>query len=436
LPKEEEKAMSRKMLCYTILMVLVVGLTVITSGVFAKETTLTVWGIVTAPEQAWDKLYAKFEQEHPEVKVKNYGFMSETFMEMFMAAHAGGEQIDVLFLNGQDARYFATAGILMDLSGKVDYIENRLIPFAKDVYKFAGRQYAVSVGGVSTSGFYYNKKYFRDVGASEPVSYEELAVIGKKIKAKGIAPLTHMGKIIYMWPMWIFETYGQTSGNDSVRKTALTLKNEIKFTHPEYIEAIDAIGRFARDGLFISGVNALDREASLAIFMAGKAAMHYGGTWEIPGFRMNGPKEFNDNVWAFIFPKLKPQFSPQPCGGAGIAAGVYSKIDPSRKELALEFIEYVSRDENVKFLAEIERYVHTTNVNVAGSSDPLAIYMGQKMLPNTKVFLDWIWPPEVNRAFQQGIQAVVGGQMIARQAMEFVQEEFDKLVTRGYKFVE
>ncbi|MQY69937.1 MAG: extracellular solute-binding protein [Firmicutes bacterium] len=425
-----------RVLRWGILLAVLVGMMFSATYINAQEkVTLTVWGTVTEPEIFWGDLYEKFEEEHPGVKVRNYGFMSENFVQMFIPAHTGGEQIDVLLLNGQDARYFAESGVLMDLTGKVDYIEERLVPFAKDVYKFNQRQYAVSVGGASTSGFYYNKKYFKEIGADTPKTYDELATIGGKLKGIGVPPITHMGKVIYMWPMWFFDTYGQTSGNESVRKTILALTGEIKFTHPESIEAMSAIGQFAKDDLFIRGVNAFDRQASLSVFMNGQAAMHYGGSWEINSFRQGGSEEFNKNVDVFIFPKLKPEYTPQPCGGAGMAAGVYSEIDPAREQLAFDFIEYASRDENVKRFAEVQNEVMTTNVGVPGSNDPLAVKMKKETLPNTEVFLDWIWPPEINKAFQQSIQGVVGGRMTAKEAMEFIQEEFDKLVVRGYKFM-
>jgi len=425
-----------RVLRWGILLAALVGMMFSATCINAQEkVTLTVWGVVTEPEIFWGDLYEKFEEEHPEVKVRNYGFMSENFVQMFIPAHTGGEQIDVLLLNGQDARYFAESGVLMDLTGKVEYIEERLVPFAKDVYKFNQRQYAVSVGGASTSGFYYNKKYFKEIGTDTPKTYDELATIGGKLRGIGVPPIIHMGKVIYMWPMWFFDTYGQTSGNESVRKTILALQGEMKFTHPESIEAMRAIGQFAKDNLFIRGVNAFDRQASLSVFMNGQAAMHYGGSWEINGFRQGGSEEFNKNVDVFIFPKLKSEYTPQPCGGAGMAASVYSEIDPAREQLALDFIEYASRDENVKRFAEVQNEVITTNVGVPGSDDPLAVKMKEETLPNTAVFLDWIWPPEINKAFQQSIQGVVGGRMTAEEAMEFIQEEFDKLVVKGYKFM-
>lgn len=417
-----------------LLIAVVVCTLLATVGLASAKTKLVIYGAATETESTWDKLFANFKKEHPGVEIEYHGIPSENFVERFMAAHLGGEQIDVLLLNGQDVRYFTKSGILMDLTGKVDYVRERLVEFARDVYTFGGHIYAVSVGGASTSGFFYNKAYWEKFGFTEPEYYSDLVEISNKLNAQGIFPLTHEGKVIYMWPMWFFETYGQTTHNQPVQRTYETLLGKKKFTDADVVEALEAIDQFRKDKIFMPGVNALDREAARAIFMTGKAALFYGGSWEIRGFRERSPEGFD--FGAFLFPKLKPDYRPQPTGGAGMGCAIYSKIDPSRKELALDLIEYLSRDESVALLAEVERHAMTTSKNVPGSDDPIALEMGKDFLPQTKVFLDWIWPPEINNAFQVGIQAIVGGQKTPSQVAEAIQARFEELVAKGYEFMQ
>ena len=49
-------------------------------------------------------------------------------------------------------------------------------------------------------------------------------------------------------------------------------------------------------------------------------------------------------------------------------------------------------------------------------------------------YLDWNWPPEVTRAFQEGIQGGVAGQVTAADAAASAQQALDQLVAKGYKF--
>ena len=54
--------------------------------------------------------------------------------------------------------------------------------------------------------------------------------------------------------------------------------------------------------------------------------------------------------------------------------------------------------------------------------------------PNTVRFLDWIWPTEINDAFQNAIQGIVGGTITAEEGMAAIQEVFDDLVFDGYSY--
>ena len=53
---------------------------------------------------------------------------------------------------------------------------------------------------------------------------------------------------------------------------------------------------------------------------------------------------------------------------------------------------------------------------------------------NLVTYLDWNWPPEVTRAFQEGIQGGVAGQVSAADAAASAQQALDQLVSGGYKF--
>ncbi len=50
------------------------------------------------------------------------------------------------------------------------------------------------------------------------------------------------------------------------------------------------------------------------------------------------------------------------------------------------------------------------------------------------IYLDWAWPPEITRAFQEGIQAGVSGNLSAEQVAKDIQSVFAGLLSSGYKF--
>lgn len=54
--------------------------------------------------------------------------------------------------------------------------------------------------------------------------------------------------------------------------------------------------------------------------------------------------------------------------------------------------------------------------------------------PNTIRFLDWIWPTEINDAYQAAIQGVIGGTLTAEEGAAQVQQAYDDLVADGYTY--
>ena len=68
------------------------------------------------------------------------------------------------------------------------------------------------------------------------------------------------------------------------------------------------------------------------------------------------------------------------------------------------------------------------------SDDPLALKYATECAPNQTTYLDWYWPPEITRAFQENQQAIVAGSKKADEAAQDIQKTFDGLVKDGYKF--
>ena len=366
-----------------------------------------------------------------EVKLQTYP--SDSYMQILTAAVNAGSQIDVIYANGQDLRFMAQKGIIMDLTGKVKYLDrffpNMLVPFT-----FSSKVYGVPWPSANTSGVYYSKQLFAKAGITKiPSTYEEFVQAASLTRKAGASPIAMGGGDIYMWPMWFFQTFAQTSKNRSFERTVDTLLGKAKFTDPDYVAAMAALARIGKDNLFMPGVNGTSMDSARAAFVSGKAAMFYGGTWEVSGWYKSGMTA--DDVGVFPFPLLKQDVVAQSTGGPGNAYVVYSKIDPSRMDLALKLLDFATSDGINEFSVVDLGNANSVNKNVKLSKlDSLQSSLAIELLPRTTTFLDWIWPPEVTKAFQQQIQSVIGGQTTAEKAMTTIQGVFDDLVKKGYKF--
>jgi raffinose/stachyose/melibiose transport system substrate-binding protein len=297
---------------------------------------------------------------------------------------------------------------------------------------FGGKIYAIPSGSMTTTAMNYNKKIFADNGLKPPTTLQELAAVNEALKKKGIGNIAAMGKDIYRWPMWYFETFAQTSGNKSVERTMDTLRGKAKFTDPDYVAAMKALQQISKSGSFIPGVNGVDITAARAIFSSGKSAMFFGGSWEATVLESG-----KLDIAVAKFPIVTDQagVKAQATGGSGAAMAISSTIDPKKEALAQKFLDYWTNDKLQQQMLDDANGVLAVNVNVKSkSTDPIVQDLTQNYLPDTVTFLDWYWPPEVVKAFQENIQAVVGGQKEPEAAMQDIQKTFDDLVAKGYNF--
>ena len=132
---------------------------------------LAVFGVNVA-EQGQGKLNSDFEGSHPGVKVE-YSFMpSQKFVELFTAVQNANEQIDVLILNGQDLRRYATGGQLVELTKDVAY-QSRFRPIGLKTYTISGKLWALPYGGIGGFPIFYNKAILDKAGLKYPATFED-----------------------------------------------------------------------------------------------------------------------------------------------------------------------------------------------------------------------------------------------------------------------
>lgn len=385
---------------------------------------------VNSLEQGMKEVEEGFVSEHPGVKVEHLQMISQRFVELFTAAQNAGEQIDIMHLNGQDLRRYATGGQMVELT-KLDYLD-RFQPIGLKTYTIAGKLWALPWGNIGGFPIYFNNAILKQNNLKPPETYDELLQVGKELKAKGVAAYTHPGKDIYLWPVWYFTTYAQTSKNQSMEYTVETLKGQRKFTDPESVAALDAIFKFAQDDLFVPGVLGIDRGGSDSNLYSGKAVFLLDAG-VLNRTRQANPPNFELDVyllpWVVSDRSVKRQYP----GGTGGALGIYRKIAPERETLAQGFIEYATRPKVTEAFVRANRGSVATVKDAKPSDDPLAPKEAS-LIENLKIYLDWFWPPEITRAFQEGIQAGVAKQKDARRVANDIQAVFDKLVTGGYKY--
>ncbi len=156
-------------------------------------------------------------------------------------------------------------------------------------------------------GIWYNKKIFADNGIAMPATWDDLTSAATKLEAGGIQPMAASGKDGWPITRLIGDYIFRSLGPDALQKVA---DGQAKLTDPEYVKAADAIGQLGKAGGFGKAVSSVDYNIAMNLFLSGKAAMFYMGSWALANF--NDPKQNTigvDNIGFMPFPAV--------AGGAG-----------------------------------------------------------------------------------------------------------------------
>jgi raffinose/stachyose/melibiose transport system substrate-binding protein len=395
------------------------------------ETTFVIASLGNPEQNA--PLIEAIEAAHPGVTVEWRHMPSERFTELFAAAEVAGDQIDLMDLNGQDLRRYAVGGKLKDLSD-IEY-KDRFREVGLRTYTINDKLWALPRGGISGFTFLYNKTALEAIGVDkEPESYDELLEWAPQLKEAGYAPVTHSGKNIYLWPVWQFFAYAQTSNNNPVEETWKTLQGEKKFTDEDHVAALEILYRYAQDGMFIEGVNSFETDGAWQTLSQGKAAFWYHHTGQISVYRGGDFPALDLSLIQPIRSVQDSSINRMMPGGTGAADGIYANIAEERLELAQSILDLMTSDEWVKWANEVNADPVSTNANVEASDDPLSLKYAEECAPLQFTYLDWYWPPEITRAFQENQQAIVAGTKTPDAAAESIQGVLDELYADGYTF--
>lgn len=160
-----------------------------------KPVTITFYNYnlatASAGADATREMIAKFEQEHPLIKVKTVGVPSNDIITRLQADMAAGMQPDVAQLVFRDLIYLASdlgAQPLEDMAGAKGYaaLTDGLIPRGVDLGKINGKTYGLAYT-FSTPILYYNADLFRKAGLdpeTPPKTWAEVKTAAEAIVAK------------------------------------------------------------------------------------------------------------------------------------------------------------------------------------------------------------------------------------------------------------
>lgn len=177
--------------------ILVLGAAVLAAGFCRKKETVLEFGMFTGSN--WDvanansfviidKAIARFEQEHPGVRIHYYsGVMKEDYSEWLSRKLLAGKEPDVFMVLGTDFNQFSALGVMKDLDSRIqedpDFEPDRYFSSAFRTGQYGGARYALPYEVVPTLMF-VNKTLLTKEGIEMPDqdwTWEELYDICRKV---------------------------------------------------------------------------------------------------------------------------------------------------------------------------------------------------------------------------------------------------------------
>lgn len=382
-------------------------------------------------QKAFNALFAEFNKQHPDIKLKAVGIPSgnwATFSTTVATRLAGGQKIDIIQVATEGQRLFASKGILEDLGPYIDKDKDEVDDYWNDISpnlkkfneEFASGPDGETVfipGGFNTMGMYLNKTVFEKAGVPIPEdgnwTWDEFLEAGKTIKEKTGAYLTGAGSGYFTDVMPWLTTNGTSTFNED-------------WSQPTYdtVAAVES-AEFARSlvelGLAPKPGGQFDPNTA---FKQGKLASLNGGRWPVLGIR---DLKMVDDTVLVNWPTKVGNGSPVGWDAWNIAK------NSENKEAAWTFIKFLMSKEAGSYFAEIGGTIVPARTSVANS--PAFTDNAPEGTVRLSEALDFATPipsidqgAEAQKTIEEAWATIIAGQGDAQKTLDAAQAKLEKLI--------
>ena len=301
-------------------------------------------------------------------------------------------------------------------------VSNDLVPAAVAILKqiYNGKVLSLPLE-FNIEGFWYNKQIFAQNGLTAPTTWDQLVADAAKLQANGVQPFASSG--IQGWPITRLIgnlLFSKLGGN----AMSQVIAGKAKLTDPNYVWAAQQVANLGSAGYFGKGVASLDYGPAEDVFLQGKAAMFYMGSWALSDF--NNPKSNLiglSNLGFFPFPKV--------AGGKGPAvlipmnAGQPTSINPKKLTPANEdWLKYIAQhygDEAMRQKGQVTGFVvHKFPTNLSPATKLVVKELATAK--NPVLWFEALMSAKATTVSQQDAAPLVTGQMSAQSFMSAVQQ--------------
>jgi ABC-type glycerol-3-phosphate transport system substrate-binding protein len=409
------------------------------TSALSGSITLVTGGGDPNGEPALKRVYDDFKAQHPAVEwdIRALAGFGPEWDRLARASIVSGEPVGLLMIDGLFVRAWTRDGLLADLGADPRMAD--VLARVPGQFHLAGpgettaRAFPLALSkGVQTTGMYYNKAMLDQAGLEAPRTIADLKAMVKPLAVFGAAPLTFCsGEISFnsLLVTWVLPMIAGRAG-DPAAFVERTIKGQVGYNSPEWIEAFETIADFRTSGVLLEGSGATDYPTMQALFLQGRAAMTYNGSWLLAQLQAGTPTvAFDLHVAPLpLVDGTSKAHSILSWGGFAMPA----KAAASRDSV-YAFLEYASRLEVDEAVVDgLQSYSPIPESNVAIHDAVAREFL--PMFEDAITPLNWLWEPEIEAEMDNQVQALVKGDTdpaSAGKAIEAVAHEL-RSSGRGY----
>ena len=385
-----------------------------TAAALSGPITVLWEGADPSAQPALKKVFDDFKTQNPAVDwdIRSIPGLGPDWDRLARAALESGEPVGLVMVDGLFVRAWTRDGLLADLGADPGLTD--VLARVPERFHLAGLGGAAAralplamSGGVQTTGMFFNKALLDRAGLETPRTIADLKAMVKPLSALGAAPLVHpCGDAPFnpMLVMWLLPMIAGRAG-DPVGFVEDTIKGQVRYDSPEWIETFHTIADLRTSGVLLAGSGATDYATMQLLILQGKAAMTYNGTWLLPALLAGTPTVPFDLHVAPLPLADGTSKAHSLLSWAGFA--MPAKAAASRESVHA-FLEYASRPEIDRAVVEgLQSYSPIPESN-AGIHNAVA----REFLPmfdDAITSLNWLWEPEIDTEIGNQVQALVKG---------------------------
>lgn len=387
-----------------------------------EPVELTYFTQSTLLPKAQDQLNEALQEDLPWLSL-DIMHVADNYETTLKTKFAAGDAPDIFNWNGYlSNKTFAEAGYLLDITDE-PFVDNVMDQF-KESGMYDGRVYGIPTVA-QASGLIYNKDAFEKAGIETPPrTLSEVEEACESLKAVGITPFATGLKDVWVSQQLFWNVSGPNVGDFNTWYYEMADGNS-SFRNPKTEETFKLIDIILANTI----ENPLSSDAANMSndIATGKAGMCLQGVWQYDTFLKSDP-----NVRLGLAPIPVSENPDDAVMEYEAQEIVFAASMGEHTREAKEFMEWLTTENGVRALGEINKQASPINVDVEIDMNPLSQDADRwvKDGGRTVGFIKTFWPAGLTDEVGKQLQRYVAGTITEDQFFNNIDEAFVKLANQ------